>query len=162
MTRGLFIHNVEAVQGALRRFLTALCCGDRQLADDMAQETFIKAYLSSDGLDSPDKFKAWILRIAHNTFLNHRRGMRPAADYSEASQLPAADTSDSAFRYQELYEALENIPPQERTAILLFYMEGYAVKEIAGITGASAEAVRKQLSRGRLHLRKLLNDNNYD
>lgn len=158
MTRELFIHHVEAVQGVLRRFLTALCCGDSQLADDIAQETLIKAYLSSQGLDSPEKFRAWVLRIAHNTFLNHRRALRPTEGYEEAAEVASASSSDDVFRYQALYDALALIPPRERTAILLFYMEGYAVREIAEITGSSADAVRQQLSRGRLHLRNLMKD----
>ena len=54
------------------------------------------------------------------------------------------------------YTRLENLPAKERTAILLFYLEGYSVKEVADIVDASQVAVRQQLSRGREHLRKLL------
>ena len=77
MNREQFISHVESTQGALRRFLVALCCGDSALADDIAQETYIKAYLSSDSIRDEARFTAWIYRIAYNTFINARRAVRP-------------------------------------------------------------------------------------
>ena len=156
MTREQFISHVERSQEALRRFLTALCCGDAQLADDIAQESYMKAYLSSDGFRSPEKFNAWIFKIAHNTFLSHKRSQRPVDDYEKAVAIASAEVSDASFRYQGLHAALANIPAKERTSILLHYMQGYAVKEISDITGDSPDAVRQQLSRGRSRLRKYL------
>ncbi len=129
MDREQFISHVKGSQKALRRFLVALCCGDAALADDIAQETLIKAYLSCDGFKNPDKFNAWIYRI---------------------------DSADSSFRYQALYAALNRLPGKERTSVLLHYMEGYSIKEIAVITESSEDAVKQHLSRGRTHLRGLL------
>jgi RNA polymerase sigma-70 factor (ECF subfamily) len=134
----------------------ALCCGDSQLADDIAQESYIKAYLACDTCCDHDKFGAWLYRIGYTTFLNHKRSEKITAGYDEARHIASADSTDSVFRYQELYSALENLPAKERTAILLFYLEGYSVKEVADIVDASQVAVRQQLSRGREHLRKLL------
>lgn len=156
MTREQFIAHVESSQRAFRRFLVALCCGDTALADDIAQESLIKAYMSSDGFNSPDKFNAWIYRIGYNTFLNHKRAARPTTDYDAARDIASDIETDGAFRYQELYAALNSLPPKERTSILLFYIEDYSVKEIAGIVGASQDAVKQHLSRGRSHLRGLL------
>lgn len=156
MNREQFISHVESTQGGFRRFLVALCCGDTCLADDIAQESYIKAYLSSEGFRSPEKFNAWIFRIGYNTFLNHKRSEKPFAGYEEAENLVSAASTDDAFRYQPLYKALERLPGKERTSILLFYMEGYSVKEIAGIIDASQDAVRQYLSRGRNHLKGLL------
>ncbi|MDE6121254.1 MAG: RNA polymerase sigma factor [Muribaculaceae bacterium] len=145
-------------QKAFRRFLVALCCGDTQLADDIAQESYLKAYLALDTLKDSDKIRGWLYRIGYNTFLSHRRSERPTADYDEARTLAAPDASDGAFRYQELYAALNRLPSRERTAILLFYIEGYQTKEIAEIVEASEEAVRQQLSRGRNHLKQYMTD----
>ena len=156
MTRDDFIRHVEGTQRTFRRFLCALCCGDSQLADDIAQESLIKAYLSCEGFRDPDKFTSWIYRIGYNTFLNHRRTDRSTKGYEEAETISAPDKADSSFRYQELYSALDRLTPTERTSILLFYMEGYSVKEIAGIESVSQDAVKKHLSRGRMHLRDLL------
>lgn len=157
MDREQFISRVEAVQGALRRFLTALCCGDRQLADDIAQESLIKAYLSNDGLDNPDKFKSWLYRIAYNSFLNSKRAERLTVGYKEAENVVSVETSDSSFRYEALHKALGQLPDKERSSVLLFYLEGYSIKEISAISETTESAVKQHLSRGRQHLRNLLN-----
>lgn len=162
MTREQFTAHVEATQKAFRRFLVALCCGDSALADDIAQESYIKAYLSCDSFSNVEKFNAWIFKIGYNTFINHKRGERLTIGYEDAKGMTAGDRTDSAFAYQELYDALNRIPAKERSSVLLFYMQGYSVKEIAEIQGASQEAVRQYLSRGRAHLRGLLSTNQSD
>ncbi|MDE5663610.1 MAG: RNA polymerase sigma factor [Muribaculaceae bacterium] len=156
MTRELFVAHVEGTQKALRRFLVALCCGDTQRADDLAQETFVKAYLSCDGFNSPEKFNAWIFRIAYNTFLNSQRSRRCHVAVDEAYSLEAAECADGAFRYQELYAALGQLSESERMSVLLYYMEEYSVKEISEVTGAGTDAVRQHLSRARRRLRGIL------
>ena len=159
MTRDEFIRNTESCQKAFRRFLTALCCGDSDEADDIAQESLVKAYLSCDGLKDPTKFKAWLYRIGFNTFFSHRRAVRPVTTLDDAPETEAPERSHGAFRYQALYAALDRIPERERTSILLYYMEGYSVREISAIVEVSEEAVRQHLSRGRSHLRGLLSEN---
>lgn len=156
MNREQFISHVEGTQGALRRFLVALCCGDSALADDIAQETYIKAYLSSDSIRDSSRFTAWIYRIAYNTFINARRAVRPTERVEAVADEVSSDVADDGFRYQELYNALDRLSGRERTAILLFYLEGYSIKEIAEIIDASQDAVKQQLSRGRAHLKDML------
>lgn len=158
MNREQFITHVAATEKAFRRFLVALCCGDSALADDVAQEAYIKAYLSCESFRDPEKFNAWIFRIGYTTFLNHKRSERQFADYDEASTVAATDATDSGFRYQELYAALNRLPDKERTSVLLFYMQGYSIKEIAEIEEASQDAVKQHLSRGRNHLRGYLSN----
>lgn len=158
MTREQFVKHIEGTQEAFRRFLVALCCGDAALADDIAQDAYVKAYLSCDSFSNPEKFKAWIFAIGHNTFLSHVRSHKSFADYNEAQSVISPEASDSRFRYQELYSALSQLPDKERTSVLLFYMEGYQIKEIADIEGTSQDAVRQHLSRGRTHLRGLLSN----
>lgn len=125
MTREQFISNVEATQRAFRRFLVALCCGDAALADDVAQESYIKAYLSCDSCSDTAKFNAWIFKIGYNTFINHKRGERLTVGYEDAKEVTAHDSADASFAYQDLYDALNRIPAKERTSVLLFYMQGY-------------------------------------
>ena len=156
MTREEFILKVESTQKSFRRFLSALCCGDLSLADDIAQESYIRAWLSLDEIRDPDKFSSWLYKIGYNSFLNHRRSLRPMVNCEVASGLASDIEADSDFRYQELYAALDRLSSSERTAILLYYMEGYAVNDIAVIMEASQGAVRQYLSRGRNHLRGLL------
>lgn len=157
MDRKEFAQMVEATQKALRRFLCALCCGDAALADDIAQEAYMKAYLSSDGLRDEGKFLSWLYRIAYNAFICHRRTARRDIPVEEARYVESADRADESFRYQALYAALDRLSEKERTAVLLYYMEGYAVKEIAAIIDSGEEAVKQQLLRGRRHLKNMLN-----
>ncbi len=159
MTREQFITRVEETQGAFRRFLVALCCGNSPLADDIAQEAYIKAYLSTDTLKDQSSFRSWLFRIGYTTFINHRRASRSHESYDEAREIAAPEATDNSFRYQALYSALEKLPPKERTSVLLFYLEGYSTREVADIEGCSEAAVRQHLLRGRNHLRGLLYNN---
>lgn len=156
MDRSEFIAYVESNQKALRRFLTALCCGDCALADDIAQETYMKAYMSADGFRGDARFSSWVYRIAYNTFISYRRSIRPHSDVSEAAAVASDDSADSGFRYQPLYAALDRLNERERTAVLLFYIEGHTIKEISAIVDASEDAVKQHLSRARKHLKTLL------
>ncbi len=156
MTREQFVSNVKETRDALRHFLVALCCGDSALADDIAQEAYLKAYLWSDRLDDEPKFQAWLFKISYNTFIDHRRASKVSVGYEETLGMPSSDKADDSFRYQELYAALNQLPPKERMSVLLYYMEGYSIKEIAAIESVSADAVKQHLSRGRNRLRQLL------
>jgi len=159
MTRTEFIHIVSGEQEQLRRFLLALCCGNRDEADDIAQEALVKAYLSSSRYQEQGNFSAWIYKIAYNTFLDYKKRLRPISTLDSCHRVVSNMTADKSFQYQELYCALDALPDKERTVILLFYIKGYSTKEISQIIECSNDAVKMQLSRGRQHLRHLLKDN---
>ena len=156
MTREEFITQVEREQGALRGFLLALCCGRKDDADDLAQDALVKAYISLSGYHEKGKFRSWLFKIAHNTFLNHQASCRTMESLDEARRLIGNSAADSSFEHQDLYLALRTLPPKERSSITLFYLNGYSVKEIAQITETSEDAVKKQLSRGRDKLKERL------
>ena len=156
MTREVFIALVEREQNALRCFLLALCCGNKSDADDLAQDTLVKAYLSSAGYQNKKYFHSWLFRIAYNTFLNHRASCRTMETLDDARTFVSTNTADKGFDHQNLYLALSILPPKERSAITLYYLNGYDIKEIATITEASVDAVKKQLSRGRDKLKEVL------
>lgn len=156
MTREVFISHVEREQEALRGFLLALCCGKRDDADDLAQDALVKAYLSLAGYQNKGKFRSWLFKIAYNTFLNHKASCRTMESIDEARSLIGGPAADSSFEHQDLYLALRTLPPKERSAITLFYLNGYSIKEIAAITDASQDAVKQQLSRGRDKLKARL------
>ena len=157
MEREQFIALISSEQESLRRFLLALCCGDRMEAEDIAQEAMVKAYIASDRFVERHKFSTWLFKIAYNTFLDHKRRVRNnETDIEAAVQVADVARTDDAFAYQDLYEAIATLPLKECTDILLFYINGYAVKEIAKITGSTQIAVKQHLSRGRRKLRQIL------
>ena len=156
MTREVFIAHVERELEALRGFLLALCCGNKDEADDLAQDALVKAYLSLAGYQDKGQFHAWLFKIAYNTFLNHKASQRVTESIDEARTLISSTSADESFEYQDLYLALRTLPPKERSAITLFYMNGYSIKEIAAIIDTSEDAVKKQLSRGRDKLKEKL------
>lgn len=160
MTREEFSRQVSNTQEAFRRFLTVLCCGDTLLADDIAQDSYVKAYLSIDSLHDSGKFQSWLYRIGYNLFLNHRQSEHRSLPLDEASAMESGDSADSRLRYERLYRALAQIPRQRRSAILLYYMYGYSAKEIAGIIGTTPDGARQLLARGRRDLQGLLTSQN--
>ncbi len=156
MTRGEFIAHVEREQEALRSFLLSLCCGSKSDADDLAQDSLVKAYLSSAGYQDKGRFCSWLFKIAYNTFLNHKASVRTTETLDEARTLISPNATDGSFEHQKLYLALRTLPPKERSSITLYYLSGYDIKEIAAITDTSVDAVKKQLSRGRDKLKARL------
>ena len=156
MTREEFITHVEREQEALRGFLLALSCGKKDDADDLAQDALVKAYLSSAGYQDKGKFRSWLFKIAHNTFLNHTAALKQYDSIEAAETVATQESADHNFAHQQLYLALSTLPPKERAAITLYYLSGYSIKEIAAITEVNADAVKKQLSRGRDRLKQLI------
>lgn len=159
MTQERFAELVRKEQEVLRRFLLALCGGCREEAEDLAQETLIKAWLSSERYVERYKFSTWLCKIAYHCYVDHLRRMPPTPLLlDEGLPLPATEQTDAAFRYETLHKALSKLPMKERTTLCLFYLEEQSIREIAIATGSNPLAVKKQLSRGREHLRKLLQD----
>ena len=154
--RDQFIAQVKTQQNALRSFLLALCGGNLADADDIAQESLVKAYLAIDRYTDSGKFKSWLFKIAHNTFLNHTAALKQYDSIEAAETVATQESADHNFAHQQLYLALSTLPPKERAAITLYYLSGYSIKEIAAITEVNADAVKKQLSRGRDRLKQLI------
>ena len=155
MTQERFISQVREQQEPLRRFLLALCNGDAALADDIAQDALVRAYVASGSFLGLSKFSTWLFRIAYNCYIDNCRKAKPEkAPVEEAYNLPGTDTSDKSFRYQQLYQALEKLPEKEKAAIALFYFEDRSIKEISAILDMPAGTVKYQLSMGRNHLKQ--------
>ena len=159
MTQERFIDLVRVEQESLRRFLLALCGGDASLADDIAQDALVRAYVASGAFLGLSKFSTWLFRIAYNCYVDHHRKPRletVSSDTKQALSVPAADETDSGFRYQRLYQALESLPEKEKAAIVLHYFEDRSIKEISSILQIPQGTVKYYLSTGRNHLKSRL------
>jgi RNA polymerase sigma-70 factor, ECF subfamily len=148
---------------------------NRADAEDLVQETFLKAYRAFDSFEEGTNLKAWLYRILTNTFINSYRAAkrRPeVADvedvedlylYRRLGDLQATGTGRSAedemfdrFTDVEVKEALESLPEPFRIAVLLADVEGFSYKEIADITDVPIGTVMSRIHRGRKALQKAL------
>ena len=165
MTREQFIELVAQEQKPLRRFLCALCGGDSSMADDLAQEALLKAYLSFGKFEGRSRFSTWLFRIAYNCFCDSRKasGKCPTEPITFAEEQRADSTADasSRFSHQDLYLAMERLSEAEKAVTLLFYMEDKSIRDIEAITGIPSGTVRSHLSRARQHLRKYMEETKY-
>ena len=158
MTREEFIGLAAAEQESLRRFLLSLC-NDATLADDIAQDALVNAYVASASFRGASRFSTWLFRIAYNCFIDRMRGRRlqTAPLESPAAQaVPGPEAADGRFRHEDLHRAIGLLPDKERAALLLFYMEDKPVKEVSAILEIPAGSVRAYLTRGRQHLKDYL------
>ena len=155
MTQEKFISLVRAEQEPLRRFLLALCGGNQAVADDIAQDALVRAYVASGSFLGLSKFSTWLFRIAYNCSIDSIRKAKPEqAEIESAKNIQADDASDKSFRYQQLYQALKILPEKEKAAISLFYFEDLSIKEISAILNMPQGTVKYQLSMGRQHLKQ--------
>ncbi len=150
-------------QSQVRRFLLGLTVGDSQLADDLAQETFIKAYMNIGKFRGLSSFSTWIIRIAYNTHYDYRRTHHQTEDADTPSVAATYGTaqSDCALGI-DILKALATLKPEERTCITLQLIEGQPVDKIASITGMASGTVKSHLHRGKEKLTTYLKNNGYE
>ena len=96
----------------------------------------IKAYTNLNSFSGKSKFSTWLFRIAYNCFCDNKRaGSRYTTSELNDNLIYSSDTTDSKYKNQELYMALQKLNENERSCILLFYMEDKSIKDISDITG---------------------------
>jgi RNA polymerase sigma-70 factor (ECF subfamily) len=146
-------------------------------AEDLVQETYLKAYRAFDSFSEGTNLKAWLYRILTNTFINSYRARRRRPEQTEIEDvedlylyrrlggLEAVAAGRSAeeevldhFTEAEVKEAVEALPEQFRMAVLLADVEGFSYKEIAEILDVPIGTVMSRLHRGRKALQKTLHD----
>ena len=156
MTREQFIAEISILQEPLRRFLLGMCHGDVFTADDIAQETLLKAYLHYGTFQGRSSFSTWLFRIGYNCFCNHigKKILDTESITEKEKLIPSEDDFDKDS--SALYVAIDGLPASEKAVVLLFYMEDYSTKEISEILGMPSVTVRSHLHRARRHLKKIL------
>lgn len=143
-------HLVKQYENTLFRAALAIL-GDWAGAEDAVQDTFLRYLEKRPQFADENHEKAWLLRVTAN---NCKSRLRTAARHP-LDQLPD-DFPVETPQESGVPEAVFSLPPRERTAVHLYYYEGYATEEIAKITGQRPGTVRSHLSRARDKLRELL------
>jgi RNA polymerase sigma-70 factor (ECF subfamily) len=157
--RDAFGRLVEAYQPRVRRFLLNLTSGDEMLTDDLAQETFIKAYVGIRGFKGLSSFGTWLYRIAYNEFYNHARRhhedhVEDIAALGEVSTA-AGDAIDASMTVQE---AMKHLNGNERVAVTLFYIEDQPIKQVAKIMQMPEGSVKSLIYRTRDKMRQFIDN----
>jgi len=148
---------VRRRQGAIRRLMRQLS-GDWALADDFAQEAFLRAWRKLRTLRSSGAFGGWLRQIAVNVFLQHiRRSGSVIHDSDEVASYTVVDDGDSSIKI-DLEKALARLRPAERICIVLAYSERMSHGEICSATGLPLGTVKSHISRGSARLRQYLKD----
>lgn len=149
---------VRRYQSPVRRFFLHQTLGDEQLSDDLAQDTFIKAYTNIGKFRGLASFQTWLMRIAYNVFYDYTRSKKQTDDI-DGIQQPSLQTSTVVG--MDVYEALRLLKSEERTCITLQLIDGYDIVGIAKITGMKEGTVKSHLSRGKEKLANYLKQNGF-
>jgi RNA polymerase sigma-70 factor (ECF subfamily) len=153
--RQAFAQLVERYWSRLYRWLYHLA-HDRHQAEDLAQETFLKALAKLDRFEAGTNFRAWLFRIAHNLFANQvrassRRRAPLPDDLPDPDQGPV-DLACSRETLAELGRAVERLPTEWKAALLLRVEEGLSFRQIAGILDTTEETARWRVFKARRQL----------
>ncbi len=175
VTQVVMFHNQRAFdrlvvkyQSPIRRFFLSQTHGDEQLSDDLAQDTFVKAYVNIKQFRGQSSFSTWLYRIAYNVFYDHHRrnkdvGCRVMGDDGKEnySSSPVTQHSSPLLSF-DFHTALGQLSDDERTCVTLQLVEGQPIDRIAAITGMNAGTVKSHLSRGKHKLATYLKENGYE
>ena len=153
---------VRKYQSPVRRFFLNQTLGDEQLSDDLAQETFIKAYLNITKFRGLSSFSTWLMRIAYNVFYDDIRSRKQTDDIDSSAVLRQSASSGDSNLKMDIYAALALLKPDERTCITLQLIDGYPIDQISKITGIPDNTVKSHLRRGKEKMTIYLKDNGYD
>lgn len=178
--RRAFDQLVREYQSPVRRFFLSQTSGNEALSDDLAQDTFLKAYTHISQYRGTSSFLTWLTRIAYNVWYDYTRKMKnergePTVDGRRGSQMinenggmKNVEAAHSSFLISQsslqldLYTALTQLKEEERTCITLQLIDGYDIAEIARITQMKEGTVKSHLSRGKEELANYLRQNGYD
>jgi len=156
-----FVEELFALHhGEIYSFLARMVHDD-ELAADLAQETFVKAYRAYETLEDPARARSWLYQIASRTALDELRRRKivrfvPWTGESRGSARSAEDIALHGRLSGEMERALASIPPRQRSALILAEVHDLTGVELASALGVSHVAARALLTRGRESLRQAL------
>ncbi|MCL2416535.1 MAG: sigma-70 family RNA polymerase sigma factor [Bacteroidales bacterium] len=161
--RKAFSQLVETYQSPIRRFFFNLTGGNEELSKDLAQDTFVKAWLNIGSFRATAKFSTWLFRIAYNTFYDYARAKKlartstplPPARGIKGVGIDADSKGMSEVDFNmDFLQALKILKEDECTAMLLFYMEDQTIEKISKIMNCPTGTVKSHLSRGKEKIAK--------
>jgi len=145
----------------LRAFGRSLS-GNRDLADDLVQETLMKAWAARARFQAGTNMRAWTFIILRNLFLSQMRRARFTGEWDDltADRLLAAPAGqDRQIELGDVQRALQHLPQAQREALILVGAGGFAYEEAAGICGVAVGTIKSRVARGRVALEALLSGN---
>src|SRR5258708_17445481 len=147
---------VERYYALLYRYAYRLT-GSQADAEDVTQQAFLVAQARWDQLRDEDKAKSWLFTIARNAWLKELRAPRCRAScLLDELPGPASETGPSDFDEEQLQNALDELPEEFRSPVILFYFRDFSYKEIAATMGVPIGTVMSRLARAKAVLRQRL------
>jgi RNA polymerase sigma-70 factor, ECF subfamily len=152
-TRELYRRYAPRVHAVVRRL-----AGDDALAEDWAQEAWVRAFRALPGFRGDARFSTWLHRIAVNSALHGRRWRerRAGREVDIAEDGERAGRSDEVVLRISLQRALDQLPDGMRQIVVLHDVEGYTHEEIGGLLGIAPGTSKSQLFKARARLRNML------
>jgi RNA polymerase sigma-70 factor (ECF subfamily) len=153
---------ILAAVPSLRAFAISLC-GNVDRADDLVQETLLRALANIDSFQPGTNLPAWLFTILRNLFRSEYRKRRREvedADGSYAETLKAQPSQTSHVEFQEFRTALAKVPPDQREALILVGASGFSYEEAAEICGCAVGTIKSRVNRARTRLAQLLHIDN--
>lgn len=145
---------VEAYRTDITRFFLNLTLGDHALSDDLAQETFIKAYLNIRGFKGLSKFRTWLYRIAYNEYYIWLRKKHEERLDNNTYDIGSTDTGNETKI--DVQAAMQSLTDKQRAIVTLFYINDLPINKIAQITGMPTGTIKSHLSRAKAKLAQIL------
>lgn len=155
-----FKHELAQVIPHLRAFGRSLS-GNRDLADDLVQETLLKAWAARSRFQAGTNMRAWTFIILRNLFLSQMRRARFRGEWDEltASRILAAPASqDRHIELADMQRALLHLPQSQREALILVGAGGFSYEEAADICDCAVGTIKSRVARGRVALETLLSE----
>jgi len=149
---------VLAAVPSLRAFAISLC-GNVDRADDLVQETLLRALANIDSFQPGSNMPAWLFTILRNLFRSEYRKRRREvedADGSYAASLKSQPEQTSRVEFREFREALAKLPPDQREALVLVGASGFSYEEAAEICGCAVGTIKSRVNRARARLTEML------